>query len=64
MNLKWFLSYLWFLIKLKCEMNKYFKLKLWNITRIGNLWNWRKSELLVKQIKIKLSYIWEFELKC
>ena len=45
-------------------MNEYFKLKFWNITKIGNLWNWLKSELLVKQIKIKLSYIWEFELKC
>ena len=36
-------------------MNEYFKLKFWNITKIGNLWNWLKSELLVKQIKIKLS---------
>ena len=64
MNLKWF--YIIFMIFNKVEMwNEWiFKLKFWNITKIGNIWNWLKSELLVKQIKIKLSHIWEFELKC
>ena len=58
MNLKWFYIILMIFDKVECEMNEYCKLKFWNITKIGNLWNWHKSELLVKQIKIKLSYIW------
>ena len=64
MNSKWFYIILMIFNKVEMWNEWVFKLKFWNITKIENLWNWLKSELLVKQIKIKLSYIWEFELKC
>ena len=64
MNSKWFYIILMIFNKVEMWNEWVFKLKFWNITKIGNSWNWLKSEFLVKKIKIKLSYIREFELKC
>ena len=48
MNLKWFYIILMIFNKVGMWNEWIVKLKFWNITKIGNLWNWLKSELLVK----------------